>query len=124
MKLTIFVCLVALAAAVPDKDATILLDERSDQGDGNFRYEFETSNGIYTQKTGTPGSEGQSNHQGAFRFTLEDGTIAEVSYIADEYGYQPSSDLLPVGPPAPPHVQRLLDIAAQQRAQGITFERK
>ncbi|KAG7176964.1 Cuticle protein AMP1B-like 1 [Homarus americanus] len=67
MKLTIFVCLVALAAAVPDKDATILLDERSDQGDGNFRYEFETSNGIYTQKTGTPGSEGQSNHQGAFR---------------------------------------------------------
>nr|P81384.1 RecName: Full=Cuticle protein AMP1A; AltName: Full=HA-AMP1A [Homarus americanus] len=105
-----------------DRDAQTLTDERSDQGDGNFRYEFETSNGIYTQKTGTPGSEGQSNYQGSFRFTLEDGTIAEVTYIADENGFQPSSDLLPVGPPAPPHVQRLLEIAAEQRAQGITFD--
>ncbi|KAG7176966.1 Cuticle protein AMP1A-like 1 [Homarus americanus] len=67
MKLTLFVCLVALAAAAPDRDAQTLTDERSDQGDGNFRYEFETSNGIYTQKTGTPGSEGQSNYQGSFR---------------------------------------------------------
>ncbi|XP_037798506.1 cuticle protein AMP1A-like [Penaeus monodon] len=69
---------------LPEYDAEILVDEREDRGDGNFRYRFETSNGIKTEKVGTPGSEGQSNMQGAFR---------------------------------------LLEIAEQQRAQGITFEK-
>ncbi|KAK3857468.1 hypothetical protein Pcinc_036301 [Petrolisthes cinctipes] len=116
---------VALAAARPqnpDRDAVTLLDERQDNGDGNFNYQFETSNGIYTQKTGTPGIEGQSNMQGSFRFTLPDGTIAEVTYISDENGYQPQSPLIPTPPPNPPHVAELLRIAAEQRAAGITFE--
>ncbi|KAK8745507.1 hypothetical protein OTU49_000226 [Cherax quadricarinatus] len=123
MKFTLVICLVALASAAPDKDAHTLVDERSDSGDGNFHYNFETSNGIAAEKTGTPGSEGQSNMKGSFRFTLPDGTPAEVTYIADENGYQPSSDLLPVPPALPPHVHELLRIAEDQRARGITFEK-
>ncbi|XP_045621228.1 cuticle protein AMP1A [Procambarus clarkii] len=123
MKLTLLICLVAVAAAAPDKDATTVLDERSDSGDGNFRYNFQTSNGISAQKTGTPGSEGQSNYEGSFRFTLEDGTVAEVRYIADENGYRPESDLLPTPHPLPAHVHELLRIAEEQRRQGITFDK-
>lgn len=63
----VLACLLAVAAARPDKDATILKDERSDSGDGNFYYTYETSNGIQQAKTGTPGSEGQSNYDGSFR---------------------------------------------------------
>lgn len=63
----VLACLLAVAAARPEKDATILKDERSDSGDGNFYYSFETSNGIQKTKTGRPGSEGQSNMDGSFR---------------------------------------------------------
>ncbi|XP_063598382.1 cuticle protein AMP1B-like [Penaeus indicus] len=132
MHLIFLVCLAGLVAASPmpqsqnrhpEYDAEILVDEREDRGDGNFRYRFETSNGIRTEKVGTPGSEGQSNMQGAFSFPFPEGGVAEFTYVADEFGYQPSSDLLPVPPPLPPHVYRLLEIAEQQRAQGITFEK-
>ncbi|XP_047478685.1 cuticle protein AMP4-like [Penaeus chinensis] len=132
MKLTLLVCLTGIVAASalpqfqdrhPEYTAETLVDEREDQGDGNFRYRFETTNGINAQKVGTPGSEGQSNMQGAFSFPLPEGGVAQFTYVADENGYQPSSDLLPVPPPLPPHVYRLLEIAEQQRAQGITFEK-
>ncbi|ROT72356.1 Cuticle protein AMP3 [Penaeus vannamei] len=132
MHLILLVCLAGLVAASPmpqpqnrhpEYTAETLLDEREDQGDGNFRYRFETSNGIKTEKVGTPGSKGQSNMQGAFSFPFPEGGVAEFTYVADEFGYQPSSDLLPVPPPLPEHVYRLLEIAEQQRAQGITFEK-
>ncbi|XP_047478440.1 cuticle protein AM1159-like [Penaeus chinensis] len=121
----VFACLAALALArpqTPESEAETVLDERSDNGDGNFQYTFETSNGIRASKIGTPGSEGQSNMQGSFSFLLPDGSTAEVSFVADENGYQPSSDLLPVAPPLPDHVHELLRIAEEQRASGITFE--
>ncbi|ROT72354.1 Cuticle protein AMP3 [Penaeus vannamei] len=131
MHLILLVCLAGLVAASPmpqnrhpEYDAQILVDEREDRGDGNFRYRFETSNGINTEKVGTPGSQGQSNMQGAFSFPLPEGGVAQFTYVADEFGYQPSSDLLPQPPPLPAHVYRLLEIAEQQRAQGITFEKK
>lgn len=63
----LFACLLAVTVARPEKDATILVDERSDSGDGNFYYNYETSNGIKKTKTGRPGSEGQSNMDGSFR---------------------------------------------------------
>lgn len=61
-------CLLAFAVAAPrpDGDAETIVDERSDNGDGNFQYRFETSNGIVEQRLGAPGSEGQSNMQGDF----------------------------------------------------------
>ncbi|XP_042890832.1 cuticle protein AMP1A-like [Penaeus japonicus] len=128
MKLTLLICLAGVAAASalpqfqdrhPEYTAETLVDEREDRGDGHFRYLFRTSNGINTEKVGTPGSKGQSNMQGSFSYPMPEGGVAEFSYIADENGYQPSSDLLP---PTPPHVFRLLEIAAQQRAAGITFD--
>ncbi|XP_053631872.1 cuticle protein AMP1B-like [Cherax quadricarinatus] len=126
MKLALVICLVALATAAPqhqDKDAQIVLEERSDSADGNFYYQFETSNGISEQRRGTPGSEGQSNMDGAFRFRLLDGTIAEVRYVANEYGYQPESDLIPTPHPLPPHAIEQIRVAEEQRRQSITFDK-
>lgn len=58
----------------------------------------------------------------SFRYPMEDGTFAEVRYVADEFGFRPDSSLLPTAPPPPPHVPDLLRIAEEQRAAGITFE--
>ncbi|XP_069996576.1 cuticle protein AMP1B-like isoform X2 [Penaeus vannamei] len=125
MKLILFACLAAAAFAFPQNpegDAEVVFDERTDQGDGNFRYAFETSNGIRAEKTGVPGSAGQSNMQGSFLFPLPEGGVVEVKYIADEAGYRPESDAIPTPVPPPPHVYDLLAIAEQQRASGIKFD--
>ena len=45
----------------------ILSDNRYDQGDGNFGYDFETEHGIKVDVQGTPGSQGQSNIGGFYR---------------------------------------------------------
>ncbi|KAK8745508.1 hypothetical protein OTU49_000227 [Cherax quadricarinatus] len=125
MKLVVFALLVTLAAAAPrpDKDAETVVDERQDSGDGNFNYRFETSNGIKEDRTGTPGSEGQSNMQGSFSFTLADGTVAEVTFVADETGFNPKSPLLPIAHPLPPHALEQIAFAEEQRAKGVVFEK-
>ncbi|KAG7158113.1 Cuticle protein [Homarus americanus] len=72
-------CLVAVTARPhPDRDAQTVVDERQDDGDGNFYYRFETSNSITEDRQGTPGVEGQSNMQGSYSFTHPDGTVYPV----------------------------------------------
>lgn len=58
------------------------------------------------------------------RFNFPDGTLFELSYVADENGYRPESPFIPTDHPLPAHVYELLRIAEEQRAQGITFDRK
>ncbi|KAG7176950.1 Cuticle protein [Homarus americanus] len=55
-------------------------------------------------------------------YPLPDGSFAEVSYTADEFGYNVNSPLLPTPHPLPAHAQEQIRIAEEQRAQGITFE--
>ncbi|XP_045621220.1 cuticle protein AMP1A [Procambarus clarkii] len=125
MKLVLLALLVALAAAAPrpDQDAETLVDEREDKGDGSFNYQFETSNGLAEERVGTIGAEGQSNFQGSYRFTLPDGTVAEVTYVADENGFRPESPLIPTPHPLPAHALAQIAFAEEQRARGITFEK-
>ncbi|MGU1241275.1 chitin-binding domain-containing protein, partial [Pseudomonas aeruginosa] len=92
MKLVILACLAAVALAAPQDFPAdvieIVRDERVDNGDGNFNYLFETANGIATNVQGAPGSVGQSNMQGSYRYTLDDGSVVEVTFTADENGYR------------------------------------
>lgn len=53
------------------------------------------------------------------RYTLDDGSVVEVSFIADENGYRAESPIIPA---QPPHVAELLRIAEQQRAEGVQFD--
>ncbi|KAK3891950.1 hypothetical protein Pcinc_004165 [Petrolisthes cinctipes] len=125
MKLVLLACLAVVAAAAPQLaplPVAILRDDRQDNGDGNFQYIFETENGIAVESSGTPGIQGQSNMQGSFRYTLDDGRVVEVLYIADENGFQPQSDWLPTPHPLPLHAQEQIRFAEEQRALGVTFE--
>ncbi|KAK3891959.1 hypothetical protein Pcinc_004174 [Petrolisthes cinctipes] len=125
MQLILLACLAVVASAAPQLaplPVAILRDDRQDNGDGNFQYTFESENGISVSASGSPGSQGQANIQGSYLYPLEDGTFAEVRYVADEFGFRPESPLLPTTPPVPAHVPELLRIAEEQRAAGITFE--
>lgn len=62
-------CLATVAIAAPQLPvAQVLRQEQVDNdGTGIFRYVVEADNGIYVAATGTPGSQGQVNHEGSYR---------------------------------------------------------
>ncbi|XP_071551989.1 cuticle protein AM1199-like [Panulirus ornatus] len=135
MQLVVFACLASVAVAAPQqfgqqdrqilpeyRPIAILRDNRLDYGDGNFNYEFETENGIVTNAVGAPGSNGQSNIQGSFRFPLPDGTIAVVTYVADEGGYRAESPLIPTPHPLPAHAIEQIRFTEELRRQGATWD--
>merc|ERR1739838_242883 len=116
---------VAITSALPQQNppVAILRDERLQPIDGAYSFQVETENGITQSEQGSAGSAGQTNTQGSFSFPMEDGTLAEVTYIADENGFQPQSPLLPVAPafphPIPQFVLDQIAFAQEQRAKGI-----
>merc|ERR1711862_221186 len=126
MKAVIFVCLVALASCRPqnldEEPIAILRQENSGVVGAVFQHEFEAENGIVQAKAGAEGPAGQSNLQGSYSVPLEDGSLGTVTYVADENGYQPQSDLLPVGPELPAHVIEMLEFVAAQQAAGLVWD--
>ncbi|XP_042888863.1 cuticle protein AM1199-like [Penaeus japonicus] len=128
--LVVFPCLVAAVAAapqftrpnLPDRPfIAIVRDDRQDLGNGAFNYVFEAANGIRESRVGNPGSKGQSNMQGSYRFPLDDGTFAEVRYVADESGFRAESPLIPTPHPLPAHAVEQIRVAEEQRRRGIQF---
>ncbi|CAL4153848.1 unnamed protein product [Meganyctiphanes norvegica] len=128
MKIVILSCLLAVvfgqgAFPVP---VAILRQEFVPIDDGSFQHAFDAEDGTSVSATGSVGSAGQVNIQGEYTFTLDDGSLAVVRYVANENGYTAESDLLPQVVqkihPDPPHVAELLRIAEEQRQQGIQFD--
>ncbi|XP_063598674.1 cuticle protein AM1199-like [Penaeus indicus] len=123
-------CLMATVAAapqftrpnLPDQPfVAILGDDRQDLGDGAFSYVFEAANGIGESRVGNPGSKGQTNMQGSYRFPLDDGTFAEVRFVSDEFGFRAESPLIPTPHPLPAHAVEQIRVAEEQRRRGIQF---
>lgn len=54
-----------------------------------------------------------------YRYQQADGNIVELSYIADKNGFQPSSDMLPVGPAMPAHSLLQAEKARLERLNNI-----
>ncbi|XP_071516422.1 cuticle protein AMP1A-like [Panulirus ornatus] len=142
MKLVIFVALAAVAAAAPRPDeeelisaesveavpaeslfvVPILRDERVHEEDGRYNVDVETGNGIVLSQSGSPnGPDGSMVMTGTYSYTAPDGTPVVVKFVADENGFQPQSDLLPVAPefphPIPQFVLDQIAFAAEQDAR-------
>lgn len=47
--------------------------------------------------------------QGSFQYTAPDGAQIQVTYVANEGGFQPQGSHLPVPPPIPPEIQKALE---------------
>lgn len=88
-----------------------------------FRYETDT--GIAHDESGTfqqkGPEEGVVSAQGKYSFTSPEGEHVEISYIADDNGFQPQGSHVPVAPPVPEAIQRAIDYILahpQQPEQG------
>jgi hypothetical protein len=83
-------------------------------------HRFESGNGIQLEESGKvkqidPENAGMTS-RGSYSYTAPDGTPIKVDWVADENGFRPSGAHLPVAPPMPDHVVKLL---ADLRAAGV-----
>jgi len=89
----------------------ILRDDRIHEEDGTYNFDVETANGIVASESG----DSDGNKQGVISFTHPDGTPFYMTFVADENGFQPQSDALPVAPafphPIPDFVLRQIEKA-------------
>ncbi|KAJ8966156.1 hypothetical protein NQ317_001105 [Molorchus minor] len=96
--------------------AIVKYDNEEVNSDGSYQWSLETANGIVAQEQGqlkNPGTDSEALEvQGSYKYTAEDGTPIEVSYLANENGFQPQGAHLPTAPPVPPAIQRSLDYIA------------
>ncbi|XP_055909555.1 pupal cuticle protein Edg-78E-like [Eupeodes corollae] len=80
--------------------------------EGNFAYSFDTTNGIAVQESGNI-----AGVTGAAQYISPEGIPVQITYKADENGYQPSGDLLPISPPIPEAIVRALAYIAAHPSQ-------
>ncbi|CAH0552211.1 unnamed protein product [Brassicogethes aeneus] len=129
MKAFIALCILAVASAASissDKEAPIISQSSDISPDGSYQSQYETGNGISAQESGVLKNAGQKDAealevQGSAKWTADDGTPIQLTYIANENGYQPQGSHLPVAPepqPIPAAIQRSLDwIAAHPQKE-------
>ncbi|XP_011563889.2 larval cuticle protein LCP-17 [Plutella xylostella] len=88
-----------------EADAQIVKQD-ADVAPDQYQYAYETSNGIAAQESGVLKNAGRENEalevQGSNQYTAPDGTPVQITYVANENGYQPQGAHLPTPPPAQP----------------------
>ena len=99
----VIVCaLVAVAAAAPQGEVAELLRYEAQQNeDGSFQYVFETSDPIQVDTAGQIQQIGDKVGvvmQGSYSFQTPEGQQVTIRWVADENGFQPQGDAIPVAP--------------------------
>lgn len=89
----------------------IISYENVNNGDGSYKFSYETENGIKAEEQGEVKNKGSENEiqtvSGSYSYTDPEGKLITVTYIADENGFQPMGDHLPTPPPIPPEIQKV-----------------
>lgn len=80
-----------------DAIAAVLRSDSAINSDGSYSYEYETGNGIHGQESGVGGHQAR----GSISYTGQDGQPIQLSYVADENGFQPTGAHIPTPPPVP-----------------------
>lgn len=112
----------ALCANVTDIEPIAIISQDVEIGlDGSYKASYETANGIIAQEQGVLKNAGDKEIeaeevQGSFQYTAPDGTPIQLSYIANENGFQPQGAHLPVPPEVPAAIQRALEYIASEPA--------
>ena len=81
---------------------------------------FESADGPKVQQSGElktlPEGEGESI-QGSYSYVAPDGNTYSINYVADENGFVPQGDHIPVAPPIPEAIARSLEYNAAHPEQ-------
>ncbi|KYN08083.1 PREDICTED: endocuticle structural glycoprotein ABD-4-like [Cyphomyrmex costatus] len=85
--------------------------------DGSYSYSYQTGNGIQAQEQGQlfqiAKDEDAIRVQGSFSYSDASGNPVSLSYSADENGFHPQGEHLPVAPPIPDAILKALEYNAQ-----------
>ncbi|XP_050300287.1 endocuticle structural glycoprotein ABD-4-like [Anthonomus grandis grandis] len=101
-----------LGAPQQGKEVPIISQESDIQPDGSFKWSFEAGDGTKAEQSGQPkqiDKETPVVMQGSASWTDKEGGNHQLTYVADENGYQPQG---PDVPPIPPAIQRALEYIA------------
>ncbi|CAH0691724.1 unnamed protein product [Spodoptera exigua] len=83
---------------------------------GEYKYSYETGNGIYGQSAGVLKNANSEYPylavSGGYKYTSPEGQPIELTFTADENGYQPQGSHLPVPPEIPAAILRSLEYIA------------
>ncbi|XP_045136004.1 cuticle protein AM/CP1114-like [Portunus trituberculatus] len=133
MKAAVMLALIAVVTAEklykpPSEDKphiAIIKDERvQPDAEGYYVFDVETEDGIQRHESGGEGGR----QQGSYSYTASDGTPVFVKFVADDQGYHPESDLLPVAPefphPIPDFVLDQIAFAAKEDAAKARSEER
>ncbi|XP_065156716.1 pupal cuticle protein 20-like [Atheta coriaria] len=108
--------------AGPDAGAAILKFDNENNGDGSYRFEYETENKIQHQEAGELKNQGTEQEaqsvSGSYSYMGPDGVTYTVTYIADENGFRATGDHIPTPPPVPEAIQKSLELNAAAEASN------
>lgn len=83
----------------------IISYESVNNGDGSYKFSYESANGIKAEETGDVKNKGSENAiqtvQGSYSYTSPEGQLIEITYVADENGFQAQGDSIPTPVPLP-----------------------
>lgn len=100
----------------------ILRYENVNNGDGSYRFDYATGNGIQHQEEGFVRNLGPDKSEqvvsGGYSYTAPDGQQYSVQYKADANGFQPVGDHLPTPPTLPRELQEAYDLHARLHAEA------
>lgn len=112
----VFLGFLAVAVAAPQgqqgEPIPILSQVSEINPDGSYSFSYETGNGIKADERGALKNIGAEEPalqaEGQFSYPSDDGSNIQLSYIANENGFQPQGAHLPTPPPIPEAIQRAL----------------
>ncbi|XP_055598869.1 pupal cuticle protein-like [Uranotaenia lowii] len=103
--LVILVLLAALNLVHGQQQVEVLDRDQNINPDGSYAYRYRLSDGTEAQEQG----QGGVVATGGYRYYSPEGELIEVSYTADENGFQPQGDHIPQPPPIPDAIIRALE---------------
>uniref|UniRef100_T1GT19 Uncharacterized protein n=1 Tax=Megaselia scalaris TaxID=36166 RepID=T1GT19_MEGSC len=106
--LVVLACVAAVAFAAEVEEVSRSLNVQPD----SYSYDFALNNGQSAQESGKLKDEDTIAVQGSFGFLTPEGENVQISYTADENGYQPQGSALPTPPPIPAQIAKALEYIA------------
>ncbi|XP_075973327.1 pupal cuticle protein 20-like [Anticarsia gemmatalis] len=107
-------------------DATPYHYENVNNGDGNYRFSYDTPDGTSAHESGAPRAQGPEGPavtaEGGFSFRTPDGQQIQLTYTADENGFHPTGSHIPTPPPIPEAILRSIEYNRQHpSSEGGSF---
>lgn len=94
-----------LLVSVRSQRSEVLEQDQNIEPDGTYFYRYKLSDGTEAQEQG----QGGRAATGGYKYTSPEGEVVQITYTADENGYNPTGDVIPQPPPIPDAILRALE---------------